>query len=250
MALKEPESLRTVHRSYLANVTYLDDKVGELLEALEAYGLAENTIVLFCSDHGDMLGFRGVVQKRAFYEHSSRIPLLARFPEGHPLRRVEARCDDAVSIVDLVPTMLELAGVADYLPMDGRSLIPQLRGERDPERMVFCENHVDGVTACCFMGKQGRYKLTLTQGDEVRLYDLESDPEEWHNLAEQPWYAPVVVRLRGAIEARFDAGAIDRRIVASLAKRGVIKRARLATGGPSWDYQPFFDASEQYWRSG
>lgn len=251
--LMNPDSLRVVHRSYLANVTYLDDKIGELLDTLEHCGLADDTLIIFCSDHGDMLGHRGMVQKRTFYEQASRINLIVSMPER--LRRGTMAtpgsvCHDPVSIVDIMPTLLDLAGIETDLPMDGRSLRPQLMGESDPARHVFCEHHVEGVTACCFMVRRGAFKLNLTMGGEAQLFDLRADPGEWRNLAGDPAHAAIEAELRALIAARFDREAIERAIALNLRKRWVIKAARQQTGGPSWDYQPHFDASKQYWREG
>ena len=83
--LREPESLRRLHRGYLASVSYLDEKVGQVVGALDEYGLADDTIIILVSDHGDMLGHRGMVQKRVFYEQSARIALAFRFPKNFPL---------------------------------------------------------------------------------------------------------------------------------------------------------------------
>ena len=248
--LRDPDSLRTVYRAYLANVSYVDDKIGELLTTLEESGLADDTVILFCSDHGDMLGQRGMVQKRTFYEYSSRIVMIASAPADVLAITPGSVCADPVSIVDVAPTVLDLAGVADWLPMGGRSLMPQILGETEPERTVFCENHVEGVTGCCFMVRQGRYKLNHIHGAETQLFDLEEDPDEWRDLAGRADMRDVEQQLRGLILRRFGPDEIDRRIVESLRKRQVIKEAAEATGGLHWDYQPFFDAGKQYWREG
>ena len=103
--LRDPDSLRRLHRAYYALVTYIDDKVGELLSTLEQTGQAENTVVVFSSDHGDMLGSRGMVQKRAFYEWSARVPLIMRFADrAHAGKTIETPC----SLIDLLPTFLRL----------------------------------------------------------------------------------------------------------------------------------------------
>jgi choline-sulfatase len=99
--LRDPESIRRVRRAYYALVTYIDIKVGELLASLEENGFCENTIVVFCSDHGDMLCEKGMVQKRTFYEWSSRVPLIIRFPQGWQRGTI---CMEPVNLVDLLPT--------------------------------------------------------------------------------------------------------------------------------------------------
>jgi len=248
--LMEPDSLRNLHRAYLASISYCDEKVGALLQALEDYGLADETVVIFTTDHGDMLGHRGMVQKRSFYEYSSRIPLIFRFPKNHPMGAPGTVCKDPVNIVDLCPTILELVGITDYLPVDGAALLPQLRGERDPERHVFCENHSESVTGTCFMVRKGRYKYNYIYQREAQLFDIEADPGEWNNLSGRPEHRETERELKDLILARFDPDKIDRELTANIAKRKVIRKALETAGGPNWAYQPFFDASRQYWRTG
>src|SRR5918994_445390 len=126
--LADAEALTALRRAYYGLVTYIDRKVGELLAALEQTGQADDTVVLFTSDHGDMLGERRMVQKRCFYEWSVRVPLLLRFPDG---RRAAERVSDPVSLLDIAPTLLDLARVEERLPLDGRSLL-----DPDPDRAV------------------------------------------------------------------------------------------------------------------
>ena len=104
-------------------ITWIDERVGELLQALEDLGLRENTAILFLSDHGDMLGERRMIQKRSFYEYSSRIPWIMSYPGMEERGTV---VQEPVSIVDVMPTILDLGGVRgdEILPIDGRSVIP------------------------------------------------------------------------------------------------------------------------------
>ncbi len=248
--VKNPDNLRAVHRAYLACVSYCDEKVGELLETLDQCGLTDDTIVIFTSDHGDMLGHRGMVQKRSFYEYSSRIPLIFRFPKGFPTGAAGTVCNDLVSIVDIVPTMLELVGITDYLPVDGRSLIPQLQGRTDPDLRVFCEHHSESVTGTCFMIRKGKYKYNYIYQRESQLFDLERDPEEWNNLSGKPEYRKIEDELQKLILEKFDPEKIDRELDENIRKRKVIKKALDTAGGPNWAYQPFFDATQQYSRKG
>jgi choline-sulfatase len=247
--LKNPESLRNLHHSYLALISYIDDKVGQLLDCLERTGLADDTIVIFTSDHGDMLGHRGMVQKRHFYDQSSRIPLIFRFPNSFPFGKAGHVCDDPVSIVDLCPTIAALAGAESLLPMDGRSLLPQLRGESDPDRAVFCENHVSGVATCCFMVRRGRHKFTyIHETGETRLFDMVADPREWNNLSGAPEWAATERELKDLIFQAFDVERIDREIDLSVQRRMLIRNSFAVTGPPRWSHQPYFNAEEQYWR--
>ena len=228
--LRDPDNLRTLRRAYYALVTYVDRKVGELLEAVP-----DDTLVVFTSDHGDMLAERAMVQKRCFYEWSARIPLLVRFPDG---RRAGTAVAEPVSLLDLAPTILDWCGVPDRLPMDGSSLDAS-------GRTVFSEYHVEKVRAPCFMARRGSWKYVYVHGHDEQLFDLDADPGEWTNLAgAEP---DVAGALRAAILTRFDPEAIARSGEESVRRRDLIARAMTITG-TRWDHQPVFDATKQYVR--
>ncbi|MCI0476864.1 MAG: choline-sulfatase, partial [Anaerolineales bacterium] len=183
--LRDPESLRRVRRAYYALVTYIDRKLGELLASLDENGFRDNTIVIFTSDHGDMLCEKGMVQKRTFYEWSSRVPLVMRFPDGSYRGATRA---EPVSLIDLFPTLLDLAAVLpeSHLPLDGTSLIGLLDGRDKIARRVFSEYHAQGAHAPCFMLRRGKWKYVYIHGYDAQLFDLETDPGEWRNLAGKP----------------------------------------------------------------
>jgi choline-sulfatase len=240
--LADPDSMRALRRAYAALVTYIDRKLGELLDTLEATGQAENTIVVFTSDHGDMLGERRMVQKRTFYEWSARIPLVVRVPGG--AARTVA---DPVSLLDLAPTLLDLCDVDERLPMDGESFAPLLEGASGADRVVLSEYHVEKVRAPCFMARRGNHKLIYIHGHERQLFDLATDPHEWENLAGRADTAQVEEELLAEILQRFDPDAIAADGAASVTRRDLIRRAN-ARNGTKWDYSPFFDAKEMYVR--
>jgi choline-sulfatase len=239
--LTDRDGLTALRRSYYGLVTYIDRKLGELLAALGETGQAEDTIVLFTSDHGDMLAERRMVQKRCFYEWSVRIPLLLRFPDG---RRAGTSVADPVSLLDVVPTLLDVAGVGEdgRLPLTGRSLL-----ETDPGRTVLSEYHVEKVRAPCFMARRGRHKYVLIHGHGSQLFDLEADPGEWENLAGRAELRDVEDALRAAVLAEFDPDQIAAAGAASVRRREVIRQA-MARNGTRWDYSPVFDATTQYVR--
>jgi choline-sulfatase len=224
--LRDPDGLRALRRAYYALVSYVDRKLGELLDVVP-----DDTLVIFTSDHGDMLAERAMVQKRCFYEWSARIPLIVR----HPDRRTGV-VDTPVSLLDVAPTILAAAGADERLPMDGVDLF-------EPRGVVFSEYHVEKVRAPCFMVRQGRWKYVYIHGHGDQLFDLESDPGEWANLAGERDTA----ELRQAILAHFDPDAIACHGVESVARRDVIARA-MAMTSTRWDYSPPFDATKQYVR--
>jgi choline-sulfatase len=244
--LTAPESLRRLRRAYYAALSYIDRKVGELLRALRDSGELERTIVIFTSDHGDMLGERGMVQKRCFYEWSARIPLLLRFPDGaHAGKRVTT----PVSLIDILPTLLDLAGVpeSDRGELHGDSLLPLLDGAGAPERAVFSEYHLEKVWAPCFMVRRGRYKYIYIHGHGRQLFDLEADPGEWRDLSQLVEHAGTVAELHALLLERFDPPALAEAGARSIRNREII-RAAMARTGTHWDYEPRFDVTRQYVR--
>ncbi len=224
------ENLRALRRAYYGLVTYVDRKLGELLALVP-----DDTLVIFTSDHGDMLGERRMVQKRCFYEWSARAPLVLAFPDGRGAGTVAA---EPVSLLDLLPTLLDVAGVDERLPMDGVSLF-------DGREAVLAEYHVEKVRAPCFMARRGRWKYVYVHGHDEQLFDLDADPGEWRNVVADE--RDVAQELRALILERFDPDAIAADGDASVRRRDLIRRAN-DRNGTRWDYQPAFDATKQYVR--
>jgi len=234
--LQQPKSLRKLWRAYYALVTYIDDKVGELVARLQADDLIDDTIIIFTSDHGDMLCLKNMVQKRCFYEPSARVPLLVVAPhvgrKGHVSKT-------PVSLLDIVPTILDLAGYdgSESFTVDGMSLVPLLEGREQPDRAVFSEMHSEGVYATCFMVRKGRYKYVYIHGHDEQLFDLENDPDEWDNLALSADYASIRSELKECILNRFDPDRIEKELRESLKKRQFLKKA-MAKTGRDWSFDP------------
>ena len=236
--LQDRDSLRVLRRAYYALVSYIDDKVGELLATLDQSGLMENTVVMFTSDHGDMLGEKGMVQKRSFYEWSSRIPFILRFPDQLFAGRV---IGEPISLIDVLPTVCEIAGIRDYLPVDGKSVMALVSGEESTPRQIFSEYHSNGVYTTCFMIRRGPYKYIYIHGEEDQLFNLEDDPGETHNLIGQPPVADIATDLKRRILETFDAESIEQDVQATIRKRRLFKRWGEVTG-TKWDCHPDFDA--------
>lgn len=248
--LVDEQSLRRLRRAYYALVSYIDDKVGELMVLLAEQGLLDNTAVILTSDHGDMLGEKAMVQKRTFYEYSSRIPMLIRFPDGAHAGKV---VESPVSLVDVMPTLSAMASpegpspeTESYLAsIDGINLLEVIdQQERFAERCVFSEYHSLGAYAPSFMVRDSRYKFIYVHGHGEQLFDLEEDQKEEHDLLmESPVTKstrPVADRLRGTLLAQFDPERIQDAIEESTGRRLLIKAA-MQRAGTSWDFEPFFD---------
>ena len=172
---------------YYANVAMIDEQVGGILDALERNGY-DDTVVVFASDHGEMLGDHGHVQKWTMYEETTNVPAIVWSPDRFDSRRV----DELVSLFDLGPTVLELAGVETDDPMEAESLVPALEGDEDwsGREAVYAEHRRDGIlreTEFMTMVRTDRWKLVhFVDYDEGQLFDLEADPDEEENRWDDP----------------------------------------------------------------
>ena len=214
---------------YLGMVTYCDDLLGRLLDALDRNGLADDTMVITSSDHGDFAGDYGLVEKwpNAFYDNLTKTPLIFRVPGGAKGHRVKA----PVSEIDILPTVLDYAGVDILHDQFGKSLRAQLNGgEGDPDAAVYSEGGYDLREPQCFEGterdysfllnercvyypkmmvqqkegecvcrgtmmRKGHYKLIWRSNEEHEFFDLEKDPGELVNAYGDPEYAPVIAAM-------------------------------------------------------
>ena len=202
-------ALRRTQAAYFGLCTALDDYVGRVLDALSRLGLADDTLVIYAGDHGEPLGDHEIWWKCCMYEASVGTPIVMRGPgveEG-------AVVGEHVSLLDLVPTMAAALGIEPDPAWRGRSLLPLARGDRepDPERAVFSEYHAHGTSHGMFMIRQGRYKYVHYPENPPQLFDLEADPREVENLADEPDHADVRARLDARLREYVDPEAVDRR---------------------------------------
>ena len=192
-----PDEIQGIVAAYYAMVTLIDDEVGRILAALDELDLAQDTLVIFTSDHGELLGDHGLLLKGPmFYEGSVRVPLILRWPGKLP---AGVRRPDLVQWLDLCPTILEAAGAPPLPGVQGQSLLPLARGDADaPTRgWALCEYRDSGhpyqPPVHATMLRRGRYKLVVHHGQPAtdrprggELYDLETDPGELHNRWDDP----------------------------------------------------------------
>jgi len=217
------EELRRARAGYYALVTYLDDKIGRLLAALEETGQADNTVVIYISDHGEMAGEHGMWRKSNFYEQSARIPMILSWPGELPQGR---RVPQVVSLVDLIATVVEMADASTIAPLDGDSLLELARGDAASWKdEAFCEYLAHGVIRPMAMLRRGRFKLNYSLDDPVELYDLETDPGEFNDLARDPDYADVREDLRADLLARWNPVELERTVRQSQEERLLIREA-------------------------
>jgi choline-sulfatase len=246
-AMSNKEAMRNLYRAYFGMVSYVDSLVAELVEMIETFGLRKNTVILFLSDHGDMLCERGLIEKRCFYERSSRIPLIASFPER--LEQGSSR-SELVSLIDIFPTLADLAGLPHPIDADGSSFLDLLEGREGEglERIVISEYHGEGVAGCCYMARKGQFKYTYVHEHGSQLFDLAVDPLESHNLVDHPDYMDIQNELHEELIRRFDFDRVAADVLRSQTERLLIKDAMAKGEKQSWDYQPHFDAKSSYVR--
>ena len=240
------EMVRRSRRAYFANISYIDDKLGELISVLERTGMRDDTVILFCSDHGDMLGERGLWFKMCFYEGAARVPLLIAGKGVAP-----GRIDTPVSNLDILPTLCELAGIdlgGIGAWTDGRSLLPLTRGEARSEP-VLMEYAAEGSYAPMVALRAGQYKFVHCEIDPPQLFDLLADPNELDNLAARPEHAGLVAAFMEKVRARWDMAQFDAAVRESQARRWVVYPALRNCAYYPWEFQPLQRASERYMRN-
>ena len=235
------EQVRNARHAYLANTTYVDDFVDQLMTTLETTGMRDNTVVLFTSDHGDMLGERGLWYKMNYFEASARIPLIVNAPG----QVAPGEVDTVTSLLDIAPTLLDLAGVDIPGTLDGGSVMPLIGGS-DPERTVMGEYLGEGAVAPVFMLRRGRLKYVWSEPDPPQLYDLAADPHELTNLAST---SPEAATFEAEVHDRWDAAALKAEVLANQQARAVVDKALRQGRYEAWDWQPSVDATNQYMRN-
>ena len=181
-------------RSYLASVSFVDSQVGRVLDALEASGRSENTVVVLWSDHGWHLGEKLITGKNTLWDRSTRVPLIFAGP-GVASGAVSVR---PAELLDLYPTLVEMGGLPEKEGLEGHSLVPQLKNARAPRQWpaITTHNHDNhGVRS-----ENWRY-IRYADGSE-ELYDMRRDPNEWTNLAGEPRYQSVMEQHRRRLPTR------------------------------------------------
>lgn len=206
------EENRVGRQAYLAMITHLDDWLGRVLDALERSGQAENTFIVYTSDHGEMWAEHGLWGKQVFFEDSAAVPLIISGPGlGVESGKV---IDTPVSLLDLYPTFRDLSGVGSWnIPLDGRSLLGAVRGEATLEDVpVFCEYDGCDTKGPERMVRYKHLKLNYYHHQGMELFDLEKDPLEVVNLAEDPAYRKERDQLWEMLTDGWDPEDIDRRV--------------------------------------
>ena len=207
--------LQWMYRSYYGAISHIDSEVGGILQVLEETGQADNTIVVFSSDHGDQLLEHGLMGKNCFFDSSVRVPFMIRFP---PTIK-PGQYNELIESIDLLPTLFELAGLPEPYENQGRSLVPLIaESEREYKKReaVFSENVIPEVITSgklnfqfqkgigiknvrhpdAKMVRTRRWKYIYYPEGDAELYDLKNDPHEMHNLADHPEQTEVVYEMK------------------------------------------------------
>ena len=238
------DHIRRARQGYFANISYVDAKIGEIFDALDAS--RQEAIVVFLSDHGEMLGRKGLWFKMNFFEGAARVPLMIMSP-----KLSAGLIETPVSTLDVLPTLCDLAGVmmADIAPWtDGTSLVPLALGAAR-DSAVAMEYAAEGTITPMVALRQGAWKYVHCLADPDQLFDLASDPDEEVNLAGDPRAAEVLAHFQNMVAERWDLPAYDAEVRASQARRWVVCEALRSGAYYPWDYQPLRAASERYMRN-
>jgi choline-sulfatase len=242
------DDVRRSRRGYYAMTSYFDARVGDLISTLEQQGLADDTLIIVTSDHGDMVGEHGLWFKRSYYDWSARVPFILSWPGHHPEgRRVEA----VTSLVDLYPTLLEMLDLPrpDWTRLDGHSFAGLVASnDADWKDEAVVDFTSAGALHPWRAVRQGRFKYVAVHGGESLLFDLSTDPDEWHNLAGSAAHRQTEDRLRRRAYSDWDPAAIEREELRAQQERLFLAEANQRHTPVSWDYQPFFDASQMFSR--
>ena len=233
----EDEAVLTARRAYYGSISYIDQMVGRILDTLAATGREENTAIIFTSDHGEMLGERGMWFKKHFFEPALRIPLIIKLPGVRP-----GRVETPASLVDLLPTLMGIASgepwSSDIESLDGHDLTSMITGteSEDFERSIYAEYLAEATTAPIFMIRRGRYKYISSVADPALLFDVVSDPNELHNLAGSPEHADRVARFQSDVDLKWDSQELTTLIKLSQRRRRLVLAGNQYGDKPRWNH--------------
>ncbi len=202
-----PEKVKIALAAYYGMVSFLDDNIGQVLDALERNGLAGTTRVIYSTDHGDNLGNRHMWGKSVQYEEAAAIPMIIAGP-GIPEGAVSKT---PVTLVDVYPTIVQSVGLepdAAERALPGESLVKIACGEQ-PGRVAFGEYHAAGSITAMYLVRKGRWKYIHHVGYAPELFDLEADPGETRDLASDPAHAQTRAAMEAALRAIVDPEAVD-----------------------------------------
>lgn len=224
-------------RAHYGAISYIDEKVGEIIHTLKSADAFDNTMIVFTADHGEFLGERGMWLKKHFFEPSLRVPLIIAGPGIAP-----QRVGELASLIDLLPTFNGMADGKTWTPdnpdLAGADLTEFFgKSKAGSERTVYAEYLAESTPGPIYMVRRGSHKFIGSSHDPAMLFDVEADPLELDNLAEDKAHAKTVAGFQAEIEAKWDDEALTRQIVESQRRRIQVLRAN-KNGGlpPRWNH--------------
>ncbi|MGB0785718.1 MAG: choline-sulfatase [Alphaproteobacteria bacterium] len=248
------EEVIRARRAYYANVSYFDSKVGQLVQTIEEIGETDNTIFVITADHGDMLGERGLWYKMNFFEYSARVPLIMCGPGV-----AQGSSSSACSLVDILPTLVDIGSAnGSEKPefgqrIDGRSLWPVAEGGTDSKSEAIGEYCAECAGSPVVMIRRDDFKYIHCDGDPAQLYNVAADPDELVNLQGDHAHLEISRSFAAEVAAKWDLGELKKDVISTQRSRRALHAAMEAAkergGGEHWDYQPPYDASQQYVRN-
>ena len=215
------ETRRLAIRSYYALTSFLDDNVGQVLDALQRSGMGGETRVVYTSDHGEDLGSRALWGKGTMTEEASGIPLIVSGPDVPRGKTIDA----ATSLLDVFPSVLDCCGVApqpEDMDLPGKSLFRMANEPDDPDRPLLTQYHASGAASGAFMLRRGKMKYLHYVGFRPQLYDVEHDPEESKDVSSDPRYRAALKQLEAELRGMVDPEAIDAQAKAD--QRAIVER--------------------------
>lgn len=206
------ERIRRARAGYYAMITEVDENIGRIWDALEQTGQLENTVFVYCSDHGESLGEHGLWMKNNLYDVASRVPLVmagAGIPRG-------VRVDTPVAHVDLTRTILGWGGAKLDPRLRGHSLVPLMHGTAgDHPGWAYSESHSEGNCTGSFMIRKGDWKYYHISWQSGALFNLAEDPDEFHNCLHEPRARPVVEELQAILRSQVEPEKVTERAFAA-----------------------------------
>ncbi len=241
--------LRNARHAYYGMVSYFDSLIGRILKALDDGRFTNNTYVFVVADHGEMLGERGTWFKFLPYEWSTRVPMIVKGPGVKP-GYIEQK---GVSLIDLLPTFNEIAADGKSVELadnvDGHSLTNLMSGDNSNwADEVLMEFTGEGVYAPALILRKYGYKYVHCRTDPPMLFNLQEDPLELNNVANDPKHEGIESKMRTEIENRWDYDRLETEIRVSQKRRLFVQQALLKGKWTGWDHQPFVDATRAYVR--
>jgi len=233
----DPSDIARARTAYYGLVTRLDRLIGAVLDALDRAGLSRNTLVIYCSDHGEQIGERGHWWKNTFYEQSAGVPLILSWPGHLPEGQRRAQ---VVNLTDLAATVIDAAGAPALPASRGRSLLPVARDPDAPwQNRTFSEYVTDTMAGwtgpaptCQRMVREGDHKLIWIDGHQPMLFDLAADPDEMDDLAHDPAHADTRARLTALVLDGWDPQAIRTTVTRREAEKRILHEWAAQTRPP------------------